>query len=73
MGITGSSSNRGVYAMTGETAKAKGGYQDFFEIWKDADPDIPILKEAKAEYESCSSPNRPCLVGRFCDNWCNQP
>jgi hypothetical protein len=27
--------------MTGETAKAKGGYQDFFEIWKDADPDIP--------------------------------
>ena len=38
------------YAMAGETAKAKAAYQDFFNIWKDADPDIPILKEAKAEY-----------------------
>ena len=25
-------------------------FQDFFELWKDADPDIPILKQAKAEY-----------------------
>jgi eukaryotic-like serine/threonine-protein kinase len=38
------------YAMTGDTAKAKGAYQDFLGLWKDADPDIPILKEAKAEY-----------------------
>jgi tetratricopeptide (TPR) repeat protein len=38
------------YALTGDTAKAKGAYQDFFILWKDADPDIPILKEAKAEY-----------------------
>jgi serine/threonine protein kinase/tetratricopeptide (TPR) repeat protein len=38
------------YAMTGETAKARAAYQDFFAPWKDADPDIPILKEAKAEY-----------------------
>jgi hypothetical protein len=38
------------YAMTGDTAKAKAAYQDFFTLWKDADPDIPILKEAKAEY-----------------------
>ena len=38
------------YALTGDTAKAKTGYQDFFALWKDADPDIPILKEAKAEY-----------------------
>jgi eukaryotic-like serine/threonine-protein kinase len=37
------------YAMTGDTVKAKAAYQDFFGIWKDADPDIPILKEAKAE------------------------
>ncbi len=37
-------------AMTGDTAKAKSAYQDFFALWKDADPDIPILKEAKAEY-----------------------
>ena len=32
------------------TAKAKVGYQDFLALWKDADSDIPILKEAKAEY-----------------------
>jgi hypothetical protein len=38
------------YALAGDTAKAKGAYQDFFNIWKDADPDIPILKQAKAEY-----------------------
>jgi tetratricopeptide (TPR) repeat protein len=38
------------YAMQGDTAKAKAAYQDFLTLWKDADPDIPILKEAKAEY-----------------------
>ena len=31
-------------------AKARAAYQDFLTIWKDADPDIPILKQAKAEY-----------------------
>jgi hypothetical protein len=36
--------------MTGNTAKAKAAYRDFFNIWKDADPDIPFLKQAKAEY-----------------------
>ena len=38
------------YALSGDTTKAKTAYQDFFALWKDADPDIPILKEAKAEY-----------------------
>ena len=38
------------YALSGDTAKARTVYQDFFALWKDADPDIPILKEAKAEY-----------------------
>jgi eukaryotic-like serine/threonine-protein kinase len=37
--------------MEVDTAKAKSAYQDFLILWKDADPDIPILKEAKAEYE----------------------
>jgi hypothetical protein len=37
------------YAMQGNIAKAKAAYQDFLTLWKDADPDIPILKEAKAE------------------------
>ena len=38
------------YALSGNTAKAKTAYRDFFTLWKDADPDIPILKQAKAEY-----------------------
>jgi hypothetical protein len=38
------------YAMARDSAKAKAAYQEFFTIWKDADPDIPILKQAKAEY-----------------------
>jgi Tfp pilus assembly protein PilF len=38
------------YAISGDTAKAKTAYQGFLALWKDADPDIPILKEAKAEY-----------------------
>ena len=36
------------YAMSGDSEAA---YQEFFALWKDADFDIPILKEAKAEYE----------------------
>ncbi len=38
------------YAMQGDAAKAKTAYQDFLTLWKDADPDIPIYKQAKAEY-----------------------
>jgi len=38
------------YALQGDTAKARAAYQDFLTLWRDADPDIPILKEAKAEY-----------------------
>jgi tetratricopeptide (TPR) repeat protein len=38
------------YVLTGETGKAKSAYQDFFALWKDADPDVPILKDANAEY-----------------------
>jgi len=38
------------YVISGDTAKAKAAYQDFLALWKDADTDIPILKEAKAEY-----------------------
>jgi len=38
------------YAMQGDTSKARTAYQDFFTVWKDADPDVPILREAKAEY-----------------------
>ena len=36
--------------MAGESAEAKSAYNDFLTLWKEADTDIPILKEAKAEY-----------------------
>jgi serine/threonine protein kinase/tetratricopeptide (TPR) repeat protein len=39
------------YALSGDAAKARTAYQDFFAVWKDADADVPILKTAKAEYE----------------------
>ncbi|MGO9211975.1 MAG: protein kinase domain-containing protein [Terriglobales bacterium] len=38
------------YALQGDANKARTAYQDFFALWKDADPDVPILKQAKAEY-----------------------
>ena len=38
------------YATRGGTTKARAAYQDFLTLWKDADRDIPILKQAKAEY-----------------------
>jgi eukaryotic-like serine/threonine-protein kinase len=38
------------YVLSGDTEKAKAAYQDFFKLWKDADADVPILKDAKAEY-----------------------
>jgi tetratricopeptide (TPR) repeat protein len=38
------------YALSGDQTKARKAYQDFLALWKEADPDIPILREAKAEY-----------------------
>jgi tetratricopeptide (TPR) repeat protein len=38
------------YTMQGDTVKARAAYQDFLILWKDADPDIPVLKQAKSEY-----------------------
>jgi hypothetical protein len=40
------------YALAGDSAKAKKAFQDFFALWKDADPDIPILHQANIEYAS---------------------
>jgi serine/threonine protein kinase/tetratricopeptide (TPR) repeat protein len=39
------------YLLAGDRIKAKGAYQDFLSLWKNADPDIPILKTARAEYD----------------------
>ena len=38
------------YALQRDTAKARAAYQDFLTLWKDADSDVPILKQARAEY-----------------------
>ena len=37
-------------SLSRDSSGARKAYQDFFALWKDADPDIPILKQAKAEY-----------------------
>ena len=42
--------NGRAHGISGDTAKAKAAYNDFLTLWKDADPDIPILQQAKAEY-----------------------
>jgi eukaryotic-like serine/threonine-protein kinase len=52
-GIIGEQAHLGLgraYALSGDGAKAKTAYQDFLALWKNADPDIPILQQAKAEY-----------------------
>src|SRR5262249_13897044 len=42
------------YAMMGDSTKAKAAYQDFLGLWKDADADLPILKQARAEFAQLS-------------------
>jgi serine/threonine protein kinase/tetratricopeptide (TPR) repeat protein len=48
------------YTLQGDTARAKAAYEDFVTLWKDADPDIPILKEAKAEYAKLQRGHASC-------------
>jgi len=38
------------YALQGDKEKGRTSYQEFFALWKDADPDIPVIREARAEY-----------------------
>jgi len=44
-----------VYAMQGDHEESRKAYDEFFTTWKDADPDIPILRQAKAEYKKLSA------------------
>ncbi len=39
------------YALSGDDAKARAAYQKLFELWKDADPDVPVVDEARREYQ----------------------
>jgi DNA-binding winged helix-turn-helix (wHTH) protein/Flp pilus assembly protein TadD len=47
------------YSLQGDTAKSRAAYEDFLTLWKDADPDIPILKQARAEYAKLSNGKSP--------------
>ena len=52
-GISGALAKLGLaraYALEGDEAKARVAYQDFFALWKDADADVPVFVQAKAEY-----------------------
>lgn len=48
------------YAMMGDKDAARKSYQNFLTLWKDADPDIPIYKQAKAEYAKLNKP--PAII-----------
>jgi eukaryotic-like serine/threonine-protein kinase len=39
------------YALAGDQAHSRTSYQDFFALWKDADPDLPVMREARADYK----------------------
>jgi hypothetical protein len=53
------------YALSGDSANAEAAYPDFFALWKDADPGIPILKQAKAEYAKLRRFGRKsCVCGQ---------
>jgi len=43
------------YAMQGDRGNSRKAYDEFFTTWKDADPDIPILHQAKAEYKKLTA------------------
>ena len=38
------------YVLANDKARSRVAYQDFFALWKDADPDVPVLRDVKAEY-----------------------
>jgi len=38
-------------ALMGDTTRSRKAYQDFFALWKDADPDLPVLVQARQEYD----------------------
>jgi hypothetical protein len=49
------------YVMQGDTAKARTAYQDFFALGEGADPDVPVLKQAKTEYGKLQQFNHSAL------------
>ena len=51
------------FAVAGENAKAKDAYENFLALWKNADPDIPILLRASVNIETCLE--RACGIGEY--------
>jgi eukaryotic-like serine/threonine-protein kinase len=47
------------YALVGDAAKSRAAYNTFLTLWKDADPNIPILKQATTEYANLSPSSGP--------------
>lgn len=56
------------YARQGDTAKAQTGFQEFLTAWKDADPDVPVLQQAKAEYARLLRSRHRCNPSSMLDN-----
>lgn len=52
-----------VYALAGDASKARAAYKEFFALWKDADPDIPTLKDGKTEYAKLKWAHRARACG----------
>jgi len=50
------------YALSGDTNKAKAEYENFLALWRDADPDVPLFNEAKAEYAKLSKGGRSSVL-----------
>jgi tetratricopeptide (TPR) repeat protein len=69
------------YVLAGDPVRARVAYQDFFALWKDADPDVPLLRQVKAEYaNTVDSGQWPVVSGqkfafsRYCTpDWYPQP
>ena len=57
------------YAMQNDSLKARIAYKDFLTLWKDADPDIPVLKEAKAESAKSGLKTRQADLVFECQPW----
>jgi tetratricopeptide (TPR) repeat protein len=46
------------YRLSGDDARAKAAYEDFFKLWKDADANVPVLMKARSEYTAIRDPSR---------------
>jgi len=59
-----------LHALSGDMPKARTRTRTFFALWKDADPDIPILKEAKTEYAKVRGPGPELIQSRAISVYC---